>query len=134
LGTCWELVVSRSPLLYPTFVRMSSNFHDIPFLSAEFLDRILRQCIVPDDTEVLLKQPVEPEPSTPPTKPQNRCPTCRHKLQLADMVCRCGLRYCCNHRLPETHGCTFDHKTHDRAVLETQVVRCVADKLKEDRI
>jgi predicted nucleic acid binding AN1-type Zn finger protein len=55
-------------------------------------------------------------------------------LQLADMACRCGLRHCSAHRLPETHGCTFDHKAHDRAVLETQVVRCVADKLKEDRI
>ena len=50
------------------------------------------------------------------------------------MACRCGIRHCATHRLPETHSCTFDHKAHDRKVLEAQVVRCVADKLKEDRI
>lgn len=73
----------------------------------------------------------EPELPTFSPKPQKRCPTCSHKLQLADTTCRCSLRYCAAHRLPETHNCTFDHKEDGRKLLETQVVKCVADKVKD---
>jgi predicted nucleic acid binding AN1-type Zn finger protein len=107
-------------------------FHDIPLLSAEFLARMLRQ------TELLSTPTVAITPSevmseTKPAKPkeQTRCPTCRHKLHLADTTCRCGLRHCSAHRLPETHACTFDYKGHDQALLKKQVVACVADKITE---
>jgi hypothetical protein len=112
---------------------MSSNFLSKPILSADFLERILRQISEVPTTEPI-PTPAVPAVPTLPTKSQKRCPTCRHKLQLADMACRCGLRHCSAHRLPETHGCTFDHKVHDRKLLESQVIRCIADKMKEERI
>ncbi len=71
------------------------------------------------------------EPISP--KPQKRCGACKTKLLLSDMACRCGVRHCSAHRLPETHLCTYDHGRQDRKVLETQVVACVADKM-ENRI
>lgn len=88
---------------------------------------MLRQC-TPEPAAEETAKPVKP------AKPQTRCPMCKHKLLLADIACRCGIRHCLAHRLPEAHSCTFDYKAHDRKILESQVVRCVADKLKEDRI
>ncbi len=89
-----------------------------PLLSQDFLS-------------TLSKEPELPTPTPNPPKPQKRCPTCSHKLQLADTTCRCGLRHCSAHRLPEAHNCTFDHMGDGRKLLETQVVKCVADKVKD---
>ncbi len=107
-------------------------FHDIPLLSAEFLERMLRQTEALSTPTVAVSAP-EVTSETKPAKPkeQTRCPTCRHKLHLADTTCRCGLRHCSAHRLPETHACTFDYKGHDQALLKKQVVACVADKITE---
>lgn len=35
---------------------------------------------------------------------------CKKKLKLSDTPCRCELRFCKLHRLPEKHECTFDFK------------------------
>jgi predicted nucleic acid binding AN1-type Zn finger protein len=116
---------------------MSSNsFHDIPLLSPEFLERLLRQVDAPNvaPTESRADDALSQSLPVEPPKPQTRCPVCRHKLQLSDMACRCGKRHCSTHRLPELHACTYDHKAHDRRVLESQVVRCIADKLGEERL
>ena len=69
----------------------------------------------------------------PTPKPQKRCGACKNKLLLSDMPCRCGIRHCSAHRLPESHCCTYDHGRQDRKVLETQLVKCVADKF-DDRL
>ena len=68
---------------------------------------------------------------TQPKKPQTRCGACKHKLALSDMECKCGIRHCSKHRMPEDHACTFDFKAHDRAVLGKQLVACVGDKIEE---
>lgn len=48
-----------------------------------------------------------------------RCsgPDCKKKLKLTDMNCKCNKRFCQLHRLPETHNCGFDHKTHEWSQL-----------------
>eukprot|EP00946_MAST-07B_sp_MAST-7B-sp1_P003000 g3000.t1 len=33
---------------------------------------------------------------------------CKKKLKLSDTPCRCELRFCLAHRLPENHRCTYD--------------------------
>jgi hypothetical protein len=33
---------------------------------------------------------------------------CKKKLKLSDTPCRCELRFCKAHRLPENHNCTYD--------------------------
>ena len=35
---------------------------------------------------------------------------CKKKLKLSDTPCRCELRFCKLHRLPENHQCTFNFK------------------------
>jgi hypothetical protein len=66
-------------------------------------------------------------------KLQKRCgfSECKHKLALSDMDCKCGVRHCSKHRMPEDHACRFDFKARDRAVLGKQLVACVGDKIEE---
>ena len=39
--------------------------------------------------------------------------SCRKKLLLSDLPCRCAIRFCSHHRLPETHSCShnFNNET-----------------------
>jgi hypothetical protein len=60
---------------------------------------------------------------------KNRCGSCRKKLTLTDMECRCKIRFCAAHRLPEEHACSFDHRGLARATLTQQLVKVVGDKL-----
>lgn len=46
---------------------------------------------------------------------------CNKKLKLTDMKCVCDFTFCINHRLPESHKCTYDFKK-EKIVLE-KVVR-----------
>ena len=41
-----------------------------------------------------------------------RCcaPGCKKKLKLSDTPCRCEMRFCAKHRLPEHHDCGYDFK------------------------
>ena len=103
---------------------MLSSIHSIPLLSAEFLAQFEDAAAA---AAALQPQPPTHESKEP--KEQKRCPTCRHKLLLSDTACRCGLRHCGKHRLPEEHGCSFDHKAHDKAALQKVVVACVSDKI-----
>jgi len=59
----------------------------------------------------------------------NRCGCCRKKLALTDLECRCKVRFCAAHRMPEEHACTFDFKSHGLACLEKQLTKAVADKV-----
>jgi hypothetical protein len=78
--------------------------------------------------EAASKEPMADSKKVPKIPPTNRCAICRHKLQLSDMECRCGIRHCSKHRMPEDHACSFDHKARDIDILKTQVVACVRDK------
>jgi predicted nucleic acid binding AN1-type Zn finger protein len=51
-------------------------------------------------------------PTTKKKKVVKRCSfeTCKRKLKLTDMGCRCKNRYCQQHRLPESHFCEFNFK------------------------
>ena len=35
---------------------------------------------------------------------------CNKKLKLTDLECVCCKVFCINHRLPESHACTYDFK------------------------
>lgn len=66
------------------------------------------------------------------TKQQKRCAKegCRWKLKLTDYPCRCEKLFCSQHRVAETHDCTFDYKAYQKNVLlKTMSTPIVADKL-----
>jgi len=63
-------------------------------------------------------------------KKKKRCTTCAKKLGLATTYqCRCGGKYCSQHRYPETHGCTYDFKSEGRKFLEKNNPVVTASKL-----
>ena len=59
---------------------------------------------------------------------------CKRKLMLTDCDCRCGQRYCGQHRLPETHKCTFDYKSLGQTQLTKQLVKLAGHESKLERI
>jgi len=61
----------------------------------------------------------------------NKCTykECNKKLKLTDLQCRCEIRFCTTHRLPETHECKYDYKTSGRCLLNEQNKPCIAKKI-----
>ncbi|CAM9886317.1 unnamed protein product [Heterosigma akashiwo] len=76
------------------------------------------------------KNDAEPEvsqenisPSAAPIqKNRKRCFTCRKKVGLTGIECRCKYVFCGTHRYPDAHDCQFDFKTADRADLGAKIV------------
>ncbi|XP_076464864.1 uncharacterized protein LOC143296703 [Babylonia areolata] len=63
-----------------------------------------------------------------PVKQKNkkRCYKCSSKLELAQREigrCRCDRVFCPLHRLPELHGCDFDHKEDGRREAREKMVK-----------
>jgi hypothetical protein len=54
---------------------------------------------------------------------------CKKKLSMTDMDCRCGRRFCMNHRHAEAHSCTFDYKSVGVKELNKALVKCAADAM-----
>ncbi|XP_068245636.1 AN1-type zinc finger protein 4-like [Palaemon carinicauda] len=61
-------------------------------------------------------------PVTPPRrgrKQKPKCAYCSKRIKLVTThVCRCDRIFCTQHRLPETHECTYDFKTEGRKLIE----------------
>ena len=43
---------------------------------------------------------------------------CKKKLDLVPFECKCKLKFCKKHRLPEAHKCTYDFKKNGRELLK----------------
>ena len=41
----------------------------------------------------------------------NICPICNKKSNQLGIICKCGNKYCMNHRMPEDHHCIYDYKS-----------------------
>lgn len=67
----------------------------------------------------------------PVQKKRDRCWTCRKKLGLVGIECRCGYVFCSIHRYPEEHNCDFDYRSHHQQILEENNPSVVADKIKK---
>ena len=67
----------------------------------------------------------------PKKAPSNRCECsgCKTKLNLADITCKCGARFCSKHRYPEDHKCTFDYKAVGQALLTAAMPKVEAAKM-----
>ena len=64
-------------------------------------------------------------------KTNKRCPVCRKKITITAFACRCGVRFCPQHRYPETHNCTFDFQTNDRQKLKDSLVSVNSNKVEK---
>lgn len=84
-------------------------------------------------TTTSVTDPVAPAPVAP-IKPSKvcGCEGCKKKLALTDFSCKCGIRFCANHRLPESHKCSYDFRTAGMAQLKNDLVKVEGCKL--DRV
>lgn len=62
--------------------------------------------------------------SNPPSEPRKntpaRCIECKRRVGLTGFVCKCGDVFCAKHRHADSHACTFDHRSAERALLAKQ--------------
>jgi hypothetical protein len=66
-----------------------------------------------------------------PKKTPTRCqhPDCKKKLGLTGFTCKCEMMFCPSHRLAESHHCSFDYKTTQRARLAENNPLIAASKI-----
>lgn len=59
----------------------------------------------------------------------NRChhDSCKKKVSLMGIVCKCGYKYCVTHSLPEIHNCTYDFKCKEN--LEKKLIKVESVKV-----
>jgi hypothetical protein len=82
-----------------------------------------------------LPAPILPQPQineSPTVKiSSSRCnhTGCKKKLTLIDLKCKCGIKFCLSHRMPEDHACSIDFKADTIKNLEKQLVKISAPKL-----
>jgi predicted nucleic acid binding AN1-type Zn finger protein len=62
----------------------------------------------------------------------NKCPICNKKSNQLGLVCKCGNKYCMQHRLPEHHNCTYDYKTEFRVKLMENLTSSKSVKFTEE--
>ena len=61
---------------------------------------------------------------------KKKCQICRKKVMSGmEFICRCGKILCVNHRLPELHECSFDHKMFGKGILKKENPVIAADKI-----
>ena len=64
-------------------------------------------------------------------KKKNKCSFkgCKKKLGLVCFECKCGLKFCTEHRLPEFHNCTFDFKKQAQIKIKEANPLIINDKI-----
>lgn len=62
---------------------------------------------------------------------RNRCSLCNKKYGLIPFNCRCGGKFCSEHRYSFMHFCNFDHTSFERNKINLQKI--IKDKI-ENRI
>jgi hypothetical protein len=62
---------------------------------------------------------------------ETRCWTCKKKLSLTDISCRCGHFFCSLHRYSDKHACDFDYKSQQKSQLSKANPLVSAEKLEK---
>ena len=64
-------------------------------------------------------------------KKKNRCAFkgCKKKLGMVPFECKCGFKFCTEHRLPEFHKCTFNFKEEGKNILTKNNPVIINDKM-----
>ncbi|KDO29970.1 hypothetical protein SPRG_05160 [Saprolegnia parasitica CBS 223.65] len=72
-------------------------------------------------TALATETPQEPEkPSKVEQSNKRKCWSCKAKIGLSAITCRCGYTFCTRHRYAEEHNCTFDFRRQAKRKLEEE--------------
>lgn len=80
-------------------------------------------------SEQLPHSPTATQEGEEPKAKKNRCFTCRKKVGLTGVLCRCGKLFCASHRYSDAHGCSFDYRAEAAARLRRENPLVAAEKL-----
>ncbi|KAL4436416.1 hypothetical protein ABPG74_002982 [Tetrahymena malaccensis] len=69
---------------------------------------------------IVVEQPAQnPEvPQKPKQEDHSRCWTCKKKVNLLGIKCKCDFTFCNKHRMPEDHQCEYDHAQFGKDLLK----------------
>lgn len=84
-----------------------------------------------DHTEAVSTTDTNPASHHPDKRLHVRCGCCNRKAGTMGFRCKCGKMFCSRHRLPEDHGCTYDHKASGRQHIADANPKVVAPKVVE---
>ncbi|CAG7667386.1 unnamed protein product, partial [Allacma fusca] len=70
-----------------------------------------------------------PEDDKKPSKPKNRCDTCKKKVGLTGFDCRCGGLYCSLHRYSDKHDCSFNYIEQGAAEIRRNNPQIMGQKI-----
>lgn len=62
-------------------------------------------------------------------KSLKRCPECSKRLTILDITCRCGIKHCPAHSLPEYHNCKYDLVSEKKEILSNNLICMESTKL-----
>lgn len=70
-----------------------------------------------ESSESSTAEPSASADSREPVQPPNRCFSCKKRVGLTGVKCRCGNTFCYLHRYSDEHNCPYDYKTAGRDVI-----------------
>lgn len=60
-----------------------------------------------------------------------RCKVCRRKITMTYIECRCGEKFCGNHRYADEHDCPYDYKQDRSDKIRKENPIIVKEKLEK---
>jgi hypothetical protein len=64
-----------------------------------------------------------------PSKPKNRCDTCKKKVGLTGFDCRCGGLFCSLHRYSDKHDCSYNYIEQGAAEIRRNNPQIMGQKI-----
>eukprot|EP00178_Gracilaria_changii_P012272 TRINITY_DN34774_c0_g1_i1.p1 TRINITY_DN34774_c0_g1~~TRINITY_DN34774_c0_g1_i1.p1 ORF type:complete len:148 (+),score=10.50 TRINITY_DN34774_c0_g1_i1:116-559(+) len=75
--------------------------------------------------------PLVKEEEKPVQKDTSRCFSCKKRVGLTGIKCKCEYVFCGKHRYAEAHECTFNYKQQGREILKDQLPVVAAQKIEK---
>ncbi|KAF0701803.1 hypothetical protein AaE_016317 [Aphanomyces astaci] len=77
----------------------------------------------------VVEEPTKDSLTAPTQGNKRRCWTCKGKISLSAVTCRCGYTFCNRHRYAEEHDCLFDFRQMAKRKLAEENPRVVPLKV-----
>mmetsp|Transcript_7361 Transcript_7361/g.22435 ORF Transcript_7361/g.22435 Transcript_7361/m.22435 type:complete len:188 (+) Transcript_7361:220-783(+) len=116
-------VVDRKPLPASSVIKATEDKIDLSAVSDVVIEaKDMASSVKELAAPVTLKRKAAEVENEAVPKPKvqkniNRCFSCRKRIGLSNFKCRCGYHYCAEHRYSDSHNCSFDYKTFNKAIL-----------------
>nr|XP_027204197.1 AN1-type zinc finger protein 6-like [Dermatophagoides pteronyssinus] len=84
-----------------------------------------------DNLQKKIKRKKDAEINNNSNNSKNRCQICTRNIQIIGFDCRCGGRFCIEHRLAKEHCCQFDYRQYGINELTKANPKIIGDKIRK---